>query len=106
MEKNQLKYIFIIVWDYHVDVKKEVFPDCENTWVAEYRNVNAADCKYGVESFTMDQIGSCFTTTDCSNLGLSASGKVAKTFCSGLGLMQKGEFIPLRCKVSENVIIV
>jgi hypothetical protein len=75
--------IYTHFWE---DVKNEVFPDCENNWIVEYRNVNASACKSGVEKFTMDQIGACFTTTDCSQLGYSASGKVAKTFCSGLGL--------------------
>jgi hypothetical protein len=86
-----------------VDVKAEVFPDCEDQWIAEYRSVNADQCKFGAERFTKDQIGACFTTTDCTLLGLSASATVAKSFCGGLGLLQQRDFLPARCKEHAEV---
>lgn len=87
-----------IYTQFWVDVKDQVFSECEVKLEAgSYWSVNADACKNGAEQFTREQIGTCFTTTDCSLLGLSASATVATSFCGGYGLLQDRGFLPTRC---------
>jgi hypothetical protein len=80
-----------------LDVKKQVFDKCEDTWMGFWRD-EVEECKEGATNFVLEQVGDCATTEDCYQLGLGAAASVAGYFCRRESLYREREWLPEECE--------